>query len=216
MGRGKAVKAINQGNDKEREESQMIDIHAVDIKTLPSMPFANRRYLPDSKAVYFILGAAGKIIYIGQTTSLVRRLAAHSRLREFRKLGCDRIAWLTSDNDVRQLESAFIAQLRPLLNINHNALPSTAPVIRFRSPQPPQVHRPSRPRRNYSRAYQAIEQLQPNEWLPVQFRSRRDARNFYYTAMLLRTLPLEPKLRGDTVYVRKRMAKNGSKSKGGK
>lgn len=75
---------------------------------------------------------------------------------------------------------------------------------------------PRASRGKYNDVYSALDKMKAGEWLPVGFESQHDAYNFRVAATSLRRLALEARLRGDTVYVRKRMAKNGNRSKGGK
>ena len=84
---------------------------------LPSLPLNERRDLPDTAAIYFVLTGTA-VLYIGQSVSLWQRWLAHHRLSQLNEYGCCRIAWMQVD-DVSLLdgiERACIAHFNPLLN----------------------------------------------------------------------------------------------------
>lgn len=84
---------------------------------LPSLPLADRRDLPDTAAIYFVL-AGDAVLYIGQSTSLRQRWVAHHRLKQLNQRGGCRIAWMTVDDAglLGELERACIAHFSPMLN----------------------------------------------------------------------------------------------------
>jgi excisionase family DNA binding protein len=91
---------------------------AIDPLTLPSVPFAERRLLPEIAAVYFALDAEGAVLYVGQTTRLRSRWATHHRLPQLQAVAGVRLAWCTVDkpDQLLAIEEALIATFAPPLN----------------------------------------------------------------------------------------------------
>jgi GIY-YIG catalytic domain len=72
----------------------IIDPASLDIMALPSVALADYRQLPDTTALYFIVNAIGKLLYIGQSIELKTRWRTHHRLARYQQLEGIRIAWL--------------------------------------------------------------------------------------------------------------------------
>jgi hypothetical protein len=87
------------------------------LAVLPSLPLEERRDLPDTAAIYFVL-AADTVLYIGQSVNVRQRWLAHHRLAQLNEYGGCRIAWMTVDDAslLDDLERACIAHFNPLLN----------------------------------------------------------------------------------------------------
>jgi len=89
----------------------------IDPTVLPSLPLDERRGLPDTAAIYFVL-AGDTVLYVGQSTNLRQRWAAHHRLNQLNERGGCRIAWMQVDDSglLGELERACIAHFNPALN----------------------------------------------------------------------------------------------------
>jgi hypothetical protein len=87
------------------------------LASLPSVPLADRKALPASAAIYFVL-SGDTVLYIGQTWSLRQRWAAHHRLDQINEYGACRIAWIQVDDIVLldDIERACIEHFSPVLN----------------------------------------------------------------------------------------------------
>ncbi len=84
---------------------------------LPSLPLEERKALPDTAAVYFVL-AGDTMLYIGQSVNVRQRWHAHHRFAQLNEYGGCRIAWMHVD-DARlldDLEEACRTHFRPILN----------------------------------------------------------------------------------------------------
>jgi hypothetical protein len=96
----------------------MINPETINPLLLPSLPFDQRRLLPNCPAIYFVL-EDGKPIYIGQTKTLLLRWQGHHRRDEIRQSqGVIAIAWLEcSDTSLLiSIELALIEYFQPRLN----------------------------------------------------------------------------------------------------
>jgi len=96
---------------------------------LPSLPLEERKALPDTAAVYFVL-AGDTMLYIGQSVNVRQRWYAHHRFAQLNAYGGCRIAWLHVD-DARlldDLEQACRAHFRPILN-NSAVLGSDCTIV---------------------------------------------------------------------------------------
>ncbi len=84
---------------------------------LPSLPLNERRDLPDTAAIYFVL-AGNAVLYIGQSVSLQQRWLAHHRFAQLNEYENCRIAWMQVDDAslLDGLEQACIAYFSPVLN----------------------------------------------------------------------------------------------------
>jgi len=95
----------------------MIDTSAVTPAALPSVSIDERRELPDTAAIYFVLTGTA-VLYIGQSVSLRQRCLAHHRLAQLNERGGCRIAWMMVDDTslLDELEQACITHFQPVLN----------------------------------------------------------------------------------------------------
>lgn len=95
----------------------MVDVSTVNISTLPSLPVAKRRELPNCPAVYFAISESREILYIGRSRSLVERWRAHHRIEQFLETPV-LIAWLSVENssELNAIERALIRRFSPPLN----------------------------------------------------------------------------------------------------
>lgn len=97
--------------------TQPITATAITPADLPSLPLDERKRLPGTAAIYFVL-AGDAVLYIGQATNLYQQWAAHHRFRQLNEQGGCRIAWMTVDDAslLDELEQACIAHFEPMLN----------------------------------------------------------------------------------------------------
>jgi hypothetical protein len=101
-----------------------LDPAQIDVTALPSVQLQDRRLLPNSPAIYFVLDAASNVQYIGRAKSLCIRWQVHHRLTDFRKIANVYIAYLAI-SDVTllpQIERALIEYFDPPLN--HRCIPA--------------------------------------------------------------------------------------------
>jgi len=93
----------------------MIDAPALAV--LPSLPLEERKALPATAGIYFVL-AGDAVLYIGKATNLYQRWDAHHRLKQLNKRGGCRIAWMTVDDAglLDELEQVCITHFDPVLN----------------------------------------------------------------------------------------------------
>lgn len=106
----------------------MVVNESINSLALPSVSLDLLEQLPCVPAIYFCLSASSDVLYIGQTLCLHDRWVRshHPKLRQCKKLGFTRLAWLAVviKNDCllyrrRQLldvERLFITHFRPPLN----------------------------------------------------------------------------------------------------
>jgi hypothetical protein len=86
------------------------------LKGLPSVPFSDRKYLPPTSAVYFVLDD-DEPIYIGAVSDLKDRWRVHIIILKIRKIPTLRIAWhQVSKKDLFEIESEAIFRFRPKMN----------------------------------------------------------------------------------------------------
>ena len=100
----------------ELQEQELEEVNAVDVSKLPSISFKDIVRLPNERSIYFALSETGDVLYIGQTESLSRRWLNHGKKEELEAAGCEVIAWMRTDSDLRALETAFVRRLKPTLN----------------------------------------------------------------------------------------------------
>ena len=100
-----------------------------DIKNLPSLPFIDKRLLPNKAAVYFIIQETGEILYIGASVRLKQRWEAHLKARIAEEMGATRVAWmLVPDAMLDQVEALMIRHYLPALNVRRKPRkPPTTP-----------------------------------------------------------------------------------------
>jgi predicted HicB family RNase H-like nuclease len=107
-----------------------IDVYAIPLLTLPSVPFAERKHLPKCAAIYFVLNAAGTVLYIGQSINLAVRWAAHHKAAKLREHQAARIAWLVMDDValLNAVEDACIVYFEPVCNRFYDGRHAGRPV----------------------------------------------------------------------------------------
>ena len=101
---------------------EMQEFLQVNPLSLPSVPLTEKHNLPNSPAVYFALGEAGDILYIGRSNKLATRWNAHHRYNELNNIGNVRIAWLHCEDEslLPEIEAALIQYFLPRLNFKPN------------------------------------------------------------------------------------------------
>lgn len=90
------------------------------VKTLPSLAFSEKRNLPDTPGVYFVLDDDGAILYVGAAWySLKKRWRQHNQTRRIRQGKQVRIAYLVCEDDLyrHRAEEFAIFNLQPELNV---------------------------------------------------------------------------------------------------
>ena len=94
-----------------------MNVSAVNPLTLPSLPLLQRRSLPDSPALYFVLDN-DQVLYVGRATSLLKRWINHYRSTDLEKFRNVKIAGLKcSDlNHLLRIERTLIQAFKPPLN----------------------------------------------------------------------------------------------------
>jgi excinuclease UvrABC nuclease subunit len=104
----------------------MINPSTIDPLTLPSVPVANRKQLPEVPCIYFAIDASGVVRYIGKTQNLWRRWAykAHHRLEPLSEMEGVRIHYdvigLAHSKESKELERQLIKRFEPSLNLHEN------------------------------------------------------------------------------------------------
>jgi toxin ParE1/3/4 len=101
----------------------MIDVSKIDLFSLPSLPLSERDLLPDSGAVYFVIDAENRLLYIGKAIHLRQRWKSHHRSSQFESLKQVRLAWLSfdpplSNEALYRVEQECILHFRPPVNYN--------------------------------------------------------------------------------------------------
>ena len=108
-----------------------IDVQTIPLLALPSLPFEERRRLPKCAAIYFVLNAAGTVLYIGQSINLAVRWVAHHRATRLIDKQATRISWLTIEDEtlLDDIESACIAYFDPICNGYREPMPAHERVV---------------------------------------------------------------------------------------
>ncbi len=102
---------------------------AINPAALPSLPLEERKRLPGTAAIYFVL-SDDTVLYVGKATNLYQRWDAHHRLKQLNEHGGCRIAWMTVDDAglLDEMERACIAHFEPVLN--REAVPGGSRTVR--------------------------------------------------------------------------------------
>lgn len=104
----------------------------VDLATLPCVPLADWKQLPDDSGIYFVMDVvAVTVLYIGQARSIRKRW--QTRDLSAWLLSRDRLSiawWLCDRASLRRVEKQAIAFFQPSLN---RSRPSTIPLSSFES-----------------------------------------------------------------------------------
>lgn len=90
----------------------------INLESLPSLFYEQRRGLPECWAVYFLFSVDGACLYVGATSNVKRRI--HNSDHVGRTRAWYRIAWLKVEADRKalvKLERAFILELKPAWNV---------------------------------------------------------------------------------------------------
>ena len=95
-----------------------LEPQSIPLLALPFVPFNERKHLPRLTAIYFVLNAAGTVLYVGQSINLAVRWAAHHRAAKLTEHQATRIAWLVMEDEtlLNAIEAACIAYFDPLCN----------------------------------------------------------------------------------------------------
>ena len=94
----------------------------IDFDCLPSVPLAQKSYLPRCSAIYFVLNQNKEILYVGRAINLLYRWRDHHRfmqLIELNKTQNISIFWWECQHQIHDLISAenyYINFFKPLLN----------------------------------------------------------------------------------------------------
>src|SRR5262245_37810457 len=120
---------IKPKNEKKERYMTLLAPEKIDVTTLPSVRFEERRALPQTPGVYFALIDPATILYIGQAKSLLFRWHNHHRVQEFYRIENLRIAYIEIEDGtmLTTLEKSFIHYFDPPLNR------PTPPLLRWRN-----------------------------------------------------------------------------------
>lgn len=113
------------------------DASTIDIDSLPSIPFAERKAnLPNSSGIYFVLDASRTVLYVGRARKMLTRWRGNHAGHRFAEASI--IAWVAVDDHymLPQMEDACIEHFRPTLN--KNPRPSRVPREPLPRPSLPQ------------------------------------------------------------------------------
>lgn len=100
----------------------MNGIEEINPLSLPSLPLADKKQLPNCAAIYFVLENS-EVIYIGQASSLVLRWLNHHKFKALKARGSEiKIAWLECSEQalLPSIEFALIKWFKPELNKRHH------------------------------------------------------------------------------------------------
>ena len=96
----------------------MIDITQINPFGLPSVPIEDLGNLPAYSGIYFVI-TGDAILYVGKSMCIFQRWQSHHKLSCFEAYEQVRVAWLayaSQEEELREVEKAFIDCLRPPLN----------------------------------------------------------------------------------------------------
>lgn len=109
------------------------------VFALPSVPYAEKRYLPDVPGIYFVLSEDGQVVYIGAANySLRRRWRQHNETRTIRATQSVRIAYVVCEHywQRRMTERFAVSSLQPILNGHFKHIEPFWPKGKARKPVP--------------------------------------------------------------------------------
>lgn len=90
------------------------------VKTLPSIPFKNKKALPVLSAVYLVLDGKDRVIYVGETGNLRKRWLCHKLNGMVDHINGCRIAYIPVEPGLRlDTEKALISYFDPLYNAQY-------------------------------------------------------------------------------------------------
>ncbi|MBD1876986.1 GIY-YIG nuclease family protein [Nodosilinea sp. FACHB-131] len=96
----------------------------ITLTSLPKLPLCDRKQLPEYPAIYFVLDANQRVLYIGQANNLRTRWQGQThhrlnQLQDYHRKSPVFLTWIDYTNRPEQLdedEALFIEQFHPLLN----------------------------------------------------------------------------------------------------
>jgi hypothetical protein len=98
---------------------------------LPSVPLAERKHLPDCAAIYFVIDANNRVLYVGKAKKLLVRWKNHHRIHKLEEIDREcsvRIAWQAwNEEDLDEAERSSIKRYQPLLNYTEVETPTVVP-----------------------------------------------------------------------------------------
>ena len=111
---------------QKRASMGQVVVQKIEWQALSSVLVVDRRQLPDSPGIYFVLGTDNQVFYVGRAQSLRQRWSQHHRLAEFLSIAEGKIAWLpvAAFEQLHALECAYIALYAPPYNM---ATPQRSP-----------------------------------------------------------------------------------------
>lgn len=96
----------------------MVVMTSVKISALPSVALTDRLRVSECSAVYFILDADNRTLYVGSTAHLKTRLGCHRVVKGSPENGAVRVAWMLCDWRLgMKYEADLIFALQPPLNV---------------------------------------------------------------------------------------------------
>jgi hypothetical protein len=99
----------------------------INIENLPSVSLKDLKSLPEDRGIYFAIGQAGDLLYVGASKNIRKRWVSHNRLKDLKAFDDVRIAYLLvcDGSDIFEIEDLFIARLAPSLNSTSKSLFTT-------------------------------------------------------------------------------------------
>lgn len=98
---------------------------------LPSVPLNERNQLPNCAAIYFVIDANDRVLYVGKAKNLLARWRNHHRIYKLKEIDKDypiRIAWQAwNTEDLDEAEKSSIKRFQPLLNNTEVETPRVIP-----------------------------------------------------------------------------------------
>lgn len=100
------------------------DTTSLDLSILPWVPLQAKLNLPELQSVYFVLGTANEVLYVGKAINLRQRwnVGAHHKMASFLAFPDVRIAWLPvrEADRLAAVETQYIDHFHPRLNTQGN------------------------------------------------------------------------------------------------
>ena len=96
----------------------MINPQTLKLDSLPSLPLAHRKHLPECPGIYFAIDSQGIIYYIGRSVNLNQRWTQHHRTKQLQQHSEIKIAYLEVSEIflLPKIEEALIEWFNPPLN----------------------------------------------------------------------------------------------------
>jgi len=116
----------------------MISPECIDFSALPSLPIEQRKNLPNTSGVYFVIDSSGNVLYIGRSSNFQQRWIKHHKSDELQKLTNISLTWIevSETSSLPEIEAALIEWFNPPLNCypvySPRQLPELSGFIKWR------------------------------------------------------------------------------------